>query len=93
MISLRCSGARTHISTAAAFTPNNGNVSAHQQLLPSFPLEQVFLDSHLKWKQNTKTQKPKKPTKTWSKIPLTKQRKCLVTRNVLPPVPAVIAEQ
>lgn len=36
-------GACTRIFTAAAFTPNNGNVSAHQQLLPSFPLEQVFL--------------------------------------------------
>lgn len=33
-------------SPAAAFTPNS--VSAHQQLLPIFPLEQVSLDSHLK---------------------------------------------
>lgn len=61
MLSLGCSGARAHISTAAAFIPNNGNVSARQQLLHSFILEQLFLESHLKFKtQKTKKEKEKK---------------------------------
>lgn len=34
--------------------PNNGNVSTQEHLLPSFPLEQVFLGSDLQWKEGRK---------------------------------------